>query len=434
MPFVALLAPVSPTAAEVLDAAARAHASLKRYRVEATLNANTQTGSGRQAYDVTSDGMTVLLRIREPQSPGRGAADRSFHFRPNRVDAYDRMADERLTRAIPPIATWAERATYVLGPIDELLTLILNGKAAKAQFANYRGLSSWKVTETAASTKLTRRVKAPGGTNLTILQFAPRTGLLTSLTIRTPDSSTHWTLKYQPPTTPKLAIPARAREVEAFTLAPEPPKYVGPAAKPLVDSMFRAYSELRRVTLMIANGKTRSFVTLDGNRVAEANDTLGFGYDGRTLTVVVPRTRSFYQGRIARRDVPEVIAELKGEMHPLTRQYLRGRTPMRELLGPEMEVSVTGTMRTPLGVACDILSARSRAVRMLLMVRRDNHLLDASTSTTLDADGQPVTNTTHRFRYLGLGKESPDATFRLRPPVNYRVLPLPPIPPSGFRG
>ncbi|MGV3615948.1 MAG: hypothetical protein ACO1SV_11485 [Fimbriimonas sp.] len=425
-PLVALfvVASPAPSAAETFAASARAHAALRRFRVAASVEARNAGKRTRVDYDIVADGDIVRLHIEEAAAPGRARSERTFLFGRTEVVAYDATANERITRPLPTEAQRLGRVIFTLGPVDDLVRFLLDGKQMGEFYGNMNKLTDWKLTKGTGGTTLTRDVRVGNGRNTTTLRFAPRTQLLTALSISTPKSSSRWRIQYLTPSKPTLKVPSTATTVSAFTVAPEPPRFATKAAERSVKAMMRAYGNLRRGVVTVREDMNLTTIALDGARVREENPTVTYAFDGTNLSILDRRRKVMYRGKTARGRIPALVSAMKGRTDPLTRQALQGRLPLRELMVPEMRVSTGGAVVMD-GVACEILEFEKPGTRVMLCVRKDNHLLDSLTTTTLDPAGRPLLNTARRFRYQRLGQAQPTAQFSIVKKAGYTVRPLP---------
>jgi hypothetical protein len=425
-PLVALLvmAPPASTVAETFTASTKAHAALRRFHVVASVEA---TNAGKRTlvnYDIVADGDIVRLRVEETASLGRARSERTFLFGRTEVIAYDASANERITRPLPTDARRLGRVIFTLGPVDDLVRFLLDGSQIADFYGNLRKLTNWKIASGASGTTLTRDVRVGTGRNATTMKFAPRTRLLTALSIVTPSTSTRWKIRYLPPRKPTLNVPKTARAVSAFTVAPEPPKFATKAAERSVKAMMRAYANLRRGVVTVRDDVGLTTIALDGPRVREDNPTVTYAYDGAKLVILDRRHKVMYQGPTARGRIPAFVSAAKGRVDPLTRQALQGRLPLRELMVPEMRVSTGGSVVMD-GVPCEILKFEKPGTRVMLCVRKDIRLLDSLTTTTLDPSGRPLLNTARRFRYQRLGQAPARAQFSIPRKAGFAVRPLP---------
>lgn len=425
-PIVALLAAAPASATGTLDASARAHANLRRFHAVATVEITDIGKRSRVEYDLVADGETFRIRIREGAGHGRGRADRSFYFTKTQALGYDAVANERLSRRVPPEAKRLGRLIFTVGPVDDLIRFLLDGSQMGDFYGNFRRLQGWKISSNANGTNLKRSVRIGStGTNSTSLTFARKTNLLTFLDIRTPKTSTRWTVRYLSPTTPGLNIPRSAREVTSFTVDPEPPKFTTTASKTLAERTLRAYRELRRGTISVRDESGRTTIWLDGDRLREENPAVSFAYDGKTLTIVNPRVKKIFRGPIERSKVPTLFASLRYQIDPFSRQILQDRVPLQELMVPDMAVSTGGSVEMN-GAMCDILKFDNPRTRVMLCIRRDNHLLDSSTTNTVDRSGMPLVTTARRFAYQRLGQR-PNVSFTIPNKPGYTIAKLPKI-------
>ncbi len=409
----------APDLATVLTESVRAHTKLVRFRASATVDSVLERRT-RVQFDITANGETVLLRVRESATKGRGKSDRTFLFRPNQTIAYDAVANERLVRPVPGGLNRLQRVIYTLGPTDDAVRFLLQPSELAAFYDRLRSIGNWKVQPN----RIVRNVKVPGGRNITDLRLdsAKR---LTSLSLSSPSSRTNWTIAYLPYRAPALSTPRSAKLVPAFTVAPEPPKYVNAAAENLANSMVRAYQNLRRGTITVREPSGVTTITLDGNRIREDRRSFSYAFDGKTLTMLDPRRRIFYRGTAKRNRIPEYVAASGSLSDSISRQYLLGRIPTRELLVPEMRVRIAGSTVMD-GLRCNLLQLDGPRQRVTLVLRADNRLLYAATTTTLDASGRPLTNSVRRYTYTNLGKP-PTGAFSLPNRSGYTQRPLPMI-------
>lgn len=424
-PLVALLAVAPASATGTLDASARAHAALRRFHVTASVEAVNAGKRSLVNYEMIVDGDTYRIRIQETNAQGRDRSDRTFFFTKTQVVAYDALANERLTRPVPPGAQRLGRLIFLVGPVDDLVRFLLDGSQMADFYGNFRVLGNWKVSTGANGTSLKRTVRITNQTtNSTALTFAPKTNLLTSLDIRAAKASTRWKIRYLAPGTPRLNVPRSAKTVTTFTVAPEPPKFTTTEAKSLAERTLRAYRGLSRGVITVREDVGLTTITLDRNRVREENPSVVYAFDGKTLTVVDRRRKRIYRGPTERSRIPAIVATLKLRIDPLTRQLLRGRVPLQELMVPDMAVSTGGSTEMN-GVMCDILKFDNPRTRVMLCVRRDNHLLDSATTNTVDRSGLPLVTTARRFRYQRLGQSQSATSFTIPNKKGYTTQKLP---------
>jgi hypothetical protein len=424
-PFFALLAVAPASATATLDASGRAHAALRRFHAIATVQGGGQGKSSLVNYDILADGDDVRMRVVELNPSKRGRSDKTFFFQKTKVTAYDAVANERLSRPVPSGTTRLGRTIFTLGPVDDPVRFLLDGKQMAEFYGNFRTLKNWKVTTNAKGTTLVRVIKMGAiGTNSTTLRFAPKTNLLTYLSIKDPKGFSKWTIRYTTPSKPRLNIPRSAKTVDSFTVAPEPPKFRTSAAQTLAERTLGAYRNLRRGVISVRDDGGLTTITIDGKRVREQNPAITYAYDGKTLTILDPRNRVIYRGIAAASRVPAYIAAIKGRVDPLSRQVLQDRVPMQELMVPDMVVATGGAVEMD-GVMCDILKFDNPRTRVMLCVRRDIRLLDSATTNTIDRNGMPIVTTARRFRYQRLGKPQPANLFTIGNKPGYAVKKLP---------
>lgn len=425
-PILAFVAPADD-AGRVFAAATRAHSHLGAIHVRAVITAASGGPKRTTTYTITTDAKNALVRIQEPQVQGRGRSDRSFLFRPNDVLAYDAVANERIQRNTPFTSNFSDRAVYTIGQLDDLLRLMLDGSQVGDYLAQFADLGQWKVSKTASTVLLKRDVAVPMGRNVSEFRFDAKQMRLASLSLRSPEGSQSWSLTYLPSARPSLSIPKSARTVAAFTISAEPPRFHDKGAERAVRAMYDAYGKFTRGTLLVQQGSRKSLIQVDGQKLAETNPQLEYAYDGRTLTILRPSNREFYRAPVRRSSVPDVLATFGDVVEPFARQMLRGRVPIREILGSEFKVTTSGQVKNRVGVECDVLSAVSVRNQITLMIRRDNHLLDAVTSTVLDDRGASIGTTAKRYKYLGLGRPIPADQFVLKAPAGYQTKPMPEV-------
>lgn len=415
------------TAPQVFDASSRAHLRLVPIRVQAEITGGSAGKSSRMRYTVTRDAKSAVVRMEEPASGGRGAADRSFWFRPDSVLAGDRFARERLQREIPSSRSVGERAVYVLGQTDDLLRVLLDGPQMGEFLKPFRDLQDWKVRTGSGSVVLVRDVKVPGGRNQSVFRFEAKTYRLTSVSLSSPEAWQKWTIRYLNPAKPNLSIPTSWRTVDAFTVAAAPPKFADGTSRRVIQTMLDAYAALDQVTLLVKDGKSETLILHDAPKLRERSSAMEFSYDGKTLSLVRHRTKEFLQGEISPAGVVMVLAQLGEAVEPFSRDVLQGQVPNKSLLGSEFKVTSSGSFRAPSGVNCDVISAVSARNQMTLMVRQDLKLLDALTATVLDTNGRILGSSAKRYRYLGVGRSTPAEQFVLKVPTGYQVGKLPAI-------
>lgn len=424
-PLFALMAVAPASATATLDASARSHAALRRFHVAATVDAVTQGRRTSVNYDLLVDGDDMRIRIVETVAQGRDKGDKTFLFRKTQVSAYDAVANERLARQVPPGLHRLGRVIFTVGPVDDLVRFLLDGSQMSDFFQNMRALRSWKVATGAKGTSLTRTVQVgASGTNHTFLRFAPKTNLLTQLELRSANSTTRWAIKYLPATKPSLNIPRSAKLVNAFTVAPEPPKFIDSAAKALADRTLRAYRNLQKGIVTVRDDAGLTKITLDGKRIREENPSVTYTYDGKNLAILDRRRAVIYRGRTTRDRIPVIMSSVGGRIDPLSRQILQDRVPLQELMVPDMVVSTGGTVEMN-GVACDILKFDNPRTRVMLCVRRDIRLLDSATTNTIDRNGAPLVTTARQYRYQRLGHPQPAAQFSIGDKKGYAIRPFP---------
>lgn len=424
-PFFALLAVAPASATGTLDASARSHAALRRFHAIATVEANDKGKKSYVNYDILADGDNFRIRLQESAVKGRGRSDKTFFFTKTRVTAYDAIANERLTRPVPTNAQRLGRLIFTVGPVDDLVRFLLDGSQMGEFYQNFRTLKNWKVTTGAKGTTLARTVQlGAGGTNASVLRFAPKTNLLTYFDLRTATTSARWTIRYATPGKPGISIPRSAKVVEAFTVAPEPPHFRTSEAKALAERTLNAFRNLRRGIVTVRDDAGLTTITLDGNRVREQNPTITYTYDGKNLTILDRRIAVIYRGAADRTRIPAIIAKAKGRVDPLTRQILQNRVPLQELMVPDMVVSTGGSVEMD-GIACDILKFDNPRTRVMLCVRRDNRLLDSATTNTVDRNGMPLVTTARRYRYQRLGQPQPARQFTIGNKPGFEVRKLP---------
>jgi hypothetical protein len=423
-PFVALLVAGPPTVAGTLDASARAHAALNRFRAVVTVDFVQSKARSAATYDLTVDGADVLLRVQEGETQSRAKSDRTFLFRPGRVVAYDAIARQYLTRPSSLDAPRLVRVMDTLGPVHDLLRYLLDGRQIGAFYGYFGQLRNWKVTSGATGTRLLRNVVVPNGRNVADLRFAPRTFLLTSIGLQSPENSTKWQIRYLPPRRAALLIPKGTAAVSAFTVAPAPPRYATAAARTLTNAMLRAYANLRQGIVTIKDDSGTTKLVLDGPKLREENPDCAYAYDGRVLTIFDRRRKRYYRGETSRSRVPDAIVAAGCRPDSISRQILEGRVPFRELLVPEMTVQIAGSVEMS-GIATDILRFESRRTRVTLFVRKKDRLVDGATTTTLDSGNRPLMTTGRQFRYANMGRAQEASQFRIVPAAGASVRPLP---------
>jgi hypothetical protein len=259
-----------------------------------------------------------------------------------------------------------------------------------------------------------------GGVSRIVLVFDKGRPLIRKLDVLSPENQAHWTFDYSAGAPISYMAPRSARLVSAFTVTPEPPRYASPAAQRTTRAMIDANRRFTSGTIDVEGDDGHVRISLSGRKLREDQPRLSYAYDGRVLTVVDRRRDAFYRGAAIRSTVPDLIAELRGRVDPISRQILQRRVPYEEILSPRLTVALAGQAQSG-GTASDILRLTDARSRVSMFVRRDNHLVESVTSDVLDASGHSMASSTRSFRYSRLGKVS----FTLIPKKGQKVLPLP---------
>lgn len=415
------LAP-SIEANRLFDAASAAHSKLSRFRVHVVFDG--QVGGARQqsTYDLDVDSKSVLIRVQQPRRTGEDKSDRTYFFSGGKMVAYDAFANERLARNLPAGVSRLDQMLFVFGTLPDLVRGLLKPSEMKAFFDQTRKVPGWSLTHKHGMDLLIR--PQPGVKKLDVLGFDSSSHLLRRVDVGVTQSGVRWTFDYSSPRAISFRPKASARFVTAFTVAPEPPKYMTTEAEHVTKTMLDAEARLTAGTIVIDSSEGHTRIGLGGKRVREDGAHLSYAFDGKVLTILDRDKGRFYRGTAIRSTIPDLIVQLGLGVDPILRQILQHHIPFREAIRPNMKVSLQGRMTMPDG-PCDILSLDGGRTRVTMFVRRRDHYVAGIMTQILDNSGHTIATSNRRFRYENVGIAPPADHFTLSPKPGQEVLPLP---------
>lgn len=408
-------------AVSVFDAAERAHARLKQASVEIVTLTKLPTGavSGRTKLQFDARGR-ILMRVVEPAQQGKDRSDRTYYLAGSSFIGYDAISHERLRRTVPATGERLPRLARVMGQVDDAVRILISPAELKGFFAPFRKLGGWSVRRSGGSTTLTRTTGAAAKQTVAGFTFGPDS-LLRVVAFQTPQSTLRWNFTYSPGKPVAYVPPSGARLVNAFLVAPEPPRYYDAAAERVAKAMLRAYSGLSRGIVTVSSSLGQSRLVFGGGLYREDSPDVRWTFDGKVLTIEDRTARVIYRGITRRSRIPNALAAVGLRVDPLMGPYLNGSVPFQTLFSKGASARLAGSVVVD-GMTCDILQVSTPQARNLLAIRRDNRLL-ASMSTDTLVGGRTVSSSTRRFQYALLGQPMGRSEFTIKPGVPVRPLP-----------
>ena len=417
-----VLATQSMGASTLLDRASTNLSKLKRFHVQIVVNTKSGSKSLTTTYDLSvshGNGESVVMQVREPAQDGKSASDRSYSIIGKTFVSYDSIADEYLDRKIPTTGPILDRLASVVGPVDEPVRVAIETGSLARFYKSLKSNRDWKVESTAISRR--------AGTSFTRVSFDRSSGLMSTLDFGNGKQDSAIRFKYSALSSePKLTLPASARKVNAFFAAPMPPKFASAGAEKVTQAMNQAYRRLVAGRIEVNDGKDSSTITFGNGQFQERTPKFEWSYDGNVLTVYNREKGIGYEGKTGRSRVLTIVASLGGTVDPITRQLLAKVPPFVDLFSAKSSVALGGKIEIG-GKTNDLLKCDSGSIRLSLLVRSDNHLIESLTSESLDRQQNIVFSSTRKFEYRDLGRVPSQSEITIKLPEGTLLRPLPGI-------
>ncbi|MFQ3668282.1 MAG: hypothetical protein SNJ74_02730 [Fimbriimonadaceae bacterium] len=422
-------APAAPTAAAAFDRAIRVHAAMRAGDVTVV----SRTTSGTDRFQTTYDLQFVLpdravMRVRVPRVGNQLASDRTYAAIGRQFLAFDRVANERLSRSFP---TSGEVAARIAGGLDDpnpAWLLLLEPRALEELIRPFRGLSGWAVNRRQGRVVVSRAIGSGNQRSTTTWEFDSATGRLLRFAGASSVGSTEWTYTYRAaPRTVDFRPPTGATAVRTFTerteFAAAPVPYADSSARAVGVRAERTMQQLRHAAVSLRTDGRSSRIWLSAGRVREQREGLEWAWDGAVLTA--RRGSEFFRGSAEGPEAVDAVGILAGGMDPLARAFVLRRNPVTGWLTGAQSVRLRGEMEID-GRRVQILAIDRPWARLSLFVDRATGLPASIQSESLDGRGDVLSRTQTQFAFAAVGSAQEASLFRLEPRSGQRVQSLPP--------
>ncbi|HSI72495.1 MAG TPA: hypothetical protein VK934_04905 [Fimbriimonas sp.] len=400
------------TPASLFDKSLSAYSRLPE--LNARVDVESSSGGIYRKGTITflSDAKGLVMRLQQPAAFGYERSDRVYRVVGSTLDGYDLMANEKLTRQLPPVGSPADRMAFALGTLEEAPAVLLKRERMQGLFKSLRGMKGWKVSRGPGTFKLTRSSTRPA--QQTRIAFGATNYLIRELWMKNPTNELHWTITYGG-AKPSFSPRADARTVQAFTQLEAPPKFASSSARQQYEAMLRAAAGIRSGTVVVKDETSTVRTVFQGRSVRERQQGMVWLYDGRNLSVYNESAKRFYTGRALRSDVIDLVAKCGGRVDAFTRYVVLRRVPFRDLLPSSATVTVGGSLVAN-GVRRTILQATSPGKRFSISVRGDNRLPGSLYVGAVDRQGRLLSGSTRLYEYININKSQSAADFKLSAP------------------
>jgi hypothetical protein len=409
------------TPSSLFDQSLAAYGRLPELNARLELSSSSGGRSMKGTVTLLSDAKGLVMRIQQPALAGYERSDRIYRVSGAKLEGYDLVANERLSRDLLPLGSPADRLAFALGNLEEAPTVLLKRERMADLFASLRAMKGWRVTPLAGTVKLSRSSAKPAQQARVV--FGGKDHLLRELWMKNPGNELHWSIAYGGP---KVAFNPRAdaRKVAAFTQSEAPPKFADAQARKVYEGMMAAAAQLKSGTVVVKDQSSAVRIAFQGNFIREGQNGFIWLYDGKRLQVYNGTAKRFYTGKARRSDILDLVTACGGEVDAFSRYVLLRRVPFRDILPSAAKLSVGGSMSLN-SRQLTILRAVSGAKRFSISVLQDIHLPSSIQVSALDRRGSVVSNSMRTFEYLRLNGSQPREEFSLAVPKGVVTQPLP---------
>lgn len=425
-------APANANAA--FDRAIRAHAAMRSGDVTVV----SRTSSGQDRFQATFDLRFILpdravVRVRVPRVGNQLASDRTYAAIGRQFLAFDRVANERLSRTFPSSGEVAARIADGLGDPNPAWLLLLEPRALEELIQPFRELPGWVVVRRQGRVVVSRAVGSGNQRATTTWEFDASSGRLVRFAGGGAVGSTEWTYMYRAaPRTVDFRPPAGATPVRNFTerteFVPAPVPYADASARAVGVRAERTMQQLRHASVTIRNDGRPTRIWFSAGRVREQREGLDWAWDRSVLTV--RRGNDFFRGSAEGPEAVDAVGALAGGMDPLARAFVLRRNPVTGWLTGAQSVRLRGEMEID-GRTVQILAVDRVGARLSLFVDKATGFPVSIQSESLDGRGEVLSRTQTQFAFAAVGSPQDVSLFRLEPRSGQRVQNLP--PPVRFR-
>lgn len=366
----------------------------------------------RVVYDRPSK---LFVTVSEPVQNGRDTTHVSFLVNGKSALGYDHVTGEYLQRETANIGPLHQRVTIAFGDLGEPFLAATDGDALRAQLNRLVPMGTYKRTATANGELWTANNSRSG--SKTVVGF-DKFGRFLSLGVSSADGYTRWTLRYRPPSTPALKIPAGAKRVDSFVQRPAPPSYADAKTKGIVQASQRAYDKLRHVAFDVTEGSETTRVWVSGAKVREDQRMVRWAFDGKMATMVDVKGKRVFRGPARPSTVIDAAGQLGEGVDSATRWFLLGENPMRTLFSSKFNLRSSGEINLG-GMVCDLISIEG-PWKGSMLIRRKDGLLRELNVIVLDSRKKVVSSSVQTFNYRSIGTPLPASQFEITSPGDYR--------------
>lgn len=349
---------------------------------------------------------TLLITVQALKTESQTPSKRTYLINDAKLIAVDADSNEYLVRSFDAKKGLADRATEILGALDDSVKFQLSPDDLSKFFSDFKKLTGWKYQASRTGSLLDR----VAGKAHVSFEFE-RHSLLKRVRISKAGSLLAWDYQYGPvPKGISLAIPPGAHKVDSFLAIAAPiAHFESPAVAKLWDRSVYAYSKLSSASMTTSIGGNSVQVVFDKNKAAQQGEGLSWAYDGHNLSLATPG--HFRRGDIALRFVPGKVGE---GIDPMLQAWALHRNPARNLSSQPMSVRLAGIVKVD-GVTCDIVEFRQLRTRVSVLVRRTDHLFARLSSVTKDSKGRTVSSADREIRYTSVNQPVSPKAFELGP-------------------
>ncbi|MCG9894646.1 MAG: hypothetical protein MH204_04130 [Fimbriimonadaceae bacterium] len=169
-----------------------------------------------------------------------------------------------------------------------------------------------------------------------------------------------------------------------------------------------AHAETGEFSAEVSDGEGKRRIFARGGRLAQIEDSRGWDYDGRRLTIWSGQNR--YQGPAAPEEVSRLYTEAGGRIDPILMRLLLGTSLVSELVR-DSEATLGAEVDTPQGRAAILRLTRADLEATLAVRVSDGALLSAITASRMGTETVP--GATLRVEYRSV--QPPPAPNGVRP-------------------
>lgn len=414
-----LFAPLPATSqaspAQLLRSMATVEATHARQAATITVTSNLSENAVKTVYKMALVRPDRLrLEIIGHDSAGH-PTDRFVAIRGGALTAYDKVANQVLTRPLKRQGSLADKLGHSFGDIDEPVMLFLDDKKMR-DFADKLAASpGWKVSRISDGLMTLQR---NNGSVVVVLRTT--THFPVRMRFTSGSKAVEWDFQlHATPSSTILLVPARAKRVNFFFERTPEPTYGDAKAKEKIRGAIEAYREATSLHYKVSKGgKDSAEVYWQGISARQQNATFRWGYHNGLLT-----TYGFgkaYRGKAPLGRVADYLEALHGSMDPSLRILLSGRNPLEVLSLPGMKARTVGESD-----ALTVVELSSPGLRINVGFAKANPLPRDLATENLDPKGRVVSTSEESFTYPSKPSTHFDArVFNVIPPGT-TALPLP---------